>query len=404
MPKALHLQTVQPPPLHFGIIRNRAKTKLVGVVAPSYGSEKLSYALNVPGYSYRKVMRIPFHRLEKNGSFWRYSAFVLDNSVHLMHTNNHIPFSFHPFVLSFENELPRYLGKVKKWMLQMGINRLLSPKCKRILGISSIAVELAKESFSSMGYDELASKIDLFRGGVDFCTDSIKLPNVKQTDPLRLLFVGRAGFSKGLIPTVEAVETARNGGLNVELSIISKLVGGEYVLKEFMPDAQEWEKRILSKSYIRLQKSSTNREVRAAMRTHDLLVFPTLDETLGWVVIEAGLERLPAVATNVFALPELIDNETTGSIIDLDLGRQRRWKGIFLDGSRLSDAIEKAYSTIHHHIVSLLHRASLDRSILRKWGEGARTKLEAMYNPVKAGRALAEIYDCALDNSRFRNC
>jgi glycosyltransferase involved in cell wall biosynthesis len=369
----------------------------VGVVAPSYGSEKLSYGLDVPGYSYRKVTRIPFHRFEQKTTFWRYSAFVLDNSVNLIHTNNHIPFSTQPFVLSFENELPRNFGEIKDWMTERSIKRLRSDKCKKILGMSSVAANLAKENFHKLGYPEIANKVDVFRGGLYSTSGQPQLKDKKRGGPLKLLFVGRSGFSKGIIPTITAVEVAQKKGIDVQLTIISKFSGGNYVLKEFMPEAKYWKKRILSHSFIEWFEAMPNHAVREAMRSHDLLVFPSFDETLGWVVVEAALEGTPAVVTNIFAFPELVDDNISGSIIPLDLGKQQRWKGIWLNGQELAHEIEKANNAIHNNLLDLIDKLSSTPLTLLEWGSNAREKLTKMYDPVKAAQKLASIYDKAME-------
>src|SRR5437867_8429551 len=123
-----HFAAAQAPPAHWGLRRiNCASTRPcpVGVVAPHYNLERLSYLLPVPGYRFVTVKRLPLHRLEKRGSFWSHTPLLLDRSLPLIHTWNLLPVNARRFVVSFELELPRYLGKPRAWQMSVG-RRLLS--------------------------------------------------------------------------------------------------------------------------------------------------------------------------------------------------------------------------------------------------------------------------------------
>ncbi len=52
------------------------------------------------------------------------------------------------------------------------------------------------------------------------------------------------------------------------------------------------------------------------INTIDLLVVPSIREPLGNVCLEAGLCKVPVLATNVDGLPEIIDNGLSGELID----------------------------------------------------------------------------------------
>ncbi len=104
----------------FGLKRPRT----VGVISPSYGMEKMSYGLQPAGYQFFKLLRLPVHRLEKRGTFLKQTPIVLDHPVELVHTFNEIPLGRRPYVISYEIELPRYLGKPPSWQLKFGFHAL----------------------------------------------------------------------------------------------------------------------------------------------------------------------------------------------------------------------------------------------------------------------------------------
>jgi len=69
---------------------------------------------------------VPPYRVERSGTFWRQTPLVLDHPVSLVHTFNELPVGMRPFVVSFENELPRYLGTPSHWQLDAGYALLAS--------------------------------------------------------------------------------------------------------------------------------------------------------------------------------------------------------------------------------------------------------------------------------------
>ncbi|MBC7973938.1 MAG: hypothetical protein H7138_03060, partial [Myxococcales bacterium] len=126
-----------PPPARLVVGLRRANA--VGIVAPSYGSEKVSYGLAPEGYTFHKVARIPLHRFERSGTFWHQTPLLLDHPVALVHTFNELPVGLRPFVVSFENELPRYLGEPAPWQLDAGYALIASARCRGVLALSEAA-------------------------------------------------------------------------------------------------------------------------------------------------------------------------------------------------------------------------------------------------------------------------
>ncbi len=56
---------------------------------------------------------------------------------------------------------------------------------------------------------------------------------------------------------------------------------------------------------------------KEALPGFDIFVLPSKKEGLPYVLLEAGLAKLPVVATNVGGIPEIIENEKSGILIDL---------------------------------------------------------------------------------------
>jgi glycosyltransferase involved in cell wall biosynthesis len=372
----------------------------VGLASPGYGAEKVSYGLPTRRYQYRRLRSLPLRRLDRRGTFWSETPVVLDNSLSLLHTFNQIPVSRHPFIVSFENELPRYLGRPSGWMQELGLRLLRSRRCRRLLALSEVAARVARERFRSRGAPEVAAKVDVFRGGIAPPAETAAPPEERARGSLRLLFVGADAFRKGIVPVVRAVEGCRRGGLEVELTVISAVRGGAgYTHREYTPSAREWRRKLEELPFVEYHAGLPNQRVREEMRRHDVLVFPTFDESLGWVIVEAGLERLPSIATNIFAIPELIDDRRSGALVELELGAESRWQGIWETGERRRESIERADGSIEEGITRVLEELVREPSLISQWGEAARRKMMELYHPTRAAGELERIYDAARDGS-----
>jgi Glycosyl transferases group 1 len=173
-----------------------------------------------------------------------------------------------------------------------------------------------------------------------------------------------------------------------------------YVLRGFTPDPESWAKSISGLPWIRYHPRLPNSEVLELMHSHDVLVFPSFDEILGWVVVEAGLASMPSITSNVYALPELISEGLTGYVVKLAIGDDHRWKGIWAADSELEGHIEEAYGVIWRGVTEALSGLFHDRSKLNELGEAARARMNLLYNPDLAGQALDCIYDDAAGGTR----
>ena len=368
--------------------------ELVGVIAPNYGLEHLTYLLNLPDYAHVKLRRIPFHRLERGGTFFDINAVLIRTGLRLVHTFNHLPVNGGPFVNSFESELPFYLGPHREWQHRIGHRLLASDRCKALLSISEIAARNARAKFTDLGLPEVVDKMEVFRGAVRLSTETEERRYSEPNEPLRVLLVGLSGFHKGVVPLLDAVEQLRRDGAEIELTVIATLPPTAYVLDGVELPVEETARRLEDSPWITWHQAMPNAEVRAAMFRHDLLALPSLDESLGWVVVEAAMEGTAAISSNVFALPELVEDGVSGRLMRLPLREDGRWSGL---GTRDREtAWAEARSIFQSGLVDAIGAAAADRDLPRRWGEAARARAMRTYHPDVAAAALGAIYDRAL--------
>ena len=394
----MDIKSAAPPPKRrypwsFGESR-----KTVGVIHPCYGSSHVIYGLSPSGYEFRTLTTLTLRRLERRGTFFAYTPVILDPSVSFVHTWNAIPIN-KDFIVSFELELPRYLGHPTDAQIRYGMSQLESDRCKQILALSDFAFAFAKRRFEKCGFGGLVHKMKVFRGAVPdpllaSQVDSISCqrePFSKR--PLSAVIIGTQLFRKGGMYAVQAFERLRAKGVDVRLTLIGDFETNSYVFQSNVPDRDEWRARCLSHDWIRYEGPVPYSQVFAELLSHDLCIYTSLDESLGWLPIEAGMSGVPVLATKICALPELVFDKRSGWLIDLPLGEDGRWAGLGLDGSQGKKAHEDANEMIVEGIERCIQTILEHPELLVEWGEYGRRMIKKMYDVEKASCELTQIYD-----------
>jgi alpha-maltose-1-phosphate synthase len=151
---------------------------------------------------------------------------------------------------------------------------------------------------------------------------------------LRVLFVGALSQAKGLGYLLDAVVRV---GSHVELTLIGHRVAADVPAPQLL-DRHRW------------IQSLPHDQLLEEMSRHDVLVFPSLHEGFGLVILEAMAQGIPVIATPNTGGVDVIDDGIDGFIIPI----------------RSSDAIAAK--------LQLLYR---DRAQLEAMKEAARRKADA---------------------------
>lgn len=135
--------------------------------------------------------------------------------------------------------------------------------------------------------------------------DTVECSKQKSGAPLKALFVGGLSQRKGLHYLFEAADML---GKSVEWTLVGQGNMNCAVLK----------KRL---SAFRWIPSLPNREILKQMRQHDVLVFPSLFEGFGLVIVEALASGIPVITTAHTAGPDLFADGDAGYIVPVRCGR-----------------------------------------------------------------------------------
>ena len=184
----------------------------------------------------------------------------------------------------------------------------------------------------------------------------IKIPErvkTREGDKVRLFFVGRDWINKGLLLLTEVFSKLRRR-YDIELSVVTSRT-----FQVFEPDQS-------IKVFYELPYEQL---FPALYLESDIFVLPTRFETFGYCILEAMACGLPVVTSNVYSIPETVDDGETGYLTEYgDM-----------------EALEEK-------LVELIENAPLRK----KMGEAGRKKAEEKFSlPVFKGE-LAKVYEESL--------
>jgi glycosyltransferase involved in cell wall biosynthesis len=399
---ATHIKSIAAPPRALYPWQKPATgVTTIGVLDPCYGSSHVIYGLNTPRYQHRTLATVPLRKLDRGVTFFEFTPFILDASVPLVHTWNALPLN-RDFIVSFELELPRYLGGPSDDQVRRGLRILESARCKKILALSEFAQKFASRRFERFGFGHLNKKMQVFRGAVpdvEAADENLAKRAARaslEAQPLSAVVIGTQLFRKGGMYAIKAFERLRANGLDVRLTLIGDFETTSYAFGEGIPDANEWRARARSHDWIRFTGPVPYSQVFSELLAHDLCIYTSLDESLGWLPIEAGMLGVPVVGAGVCAFPELVGDRTSGWLVEMPLREDGRWAGLELAGKAKLTALEDANERIVSGICECVEAVYGDPALLARWGTEGRRRAVEMYGMATASEKLETIYDDAL--------
>jgi len=133
-------------------------------------------------------------------------------------------------------------------------------------------------------------------------------PDIEQAPATkRLLFCGSWTWMKGARVLVSVFERLAAVDPGVRLTVLGAGTDEQTVLSAFSPDLRR---------RITVRPGIPHGEVLREFRRHDLLLFTSLFEGYGTVVIEAMAAGLPVVASAVGSAPECIEHGRSGYLVE----------------------------------------------------------------------------------------
>ncbi|NNG16728.1 MAG: glycosyltransferase family 4 protein [Gemmatimonadales bacterium] len=127
-----------------------------------------------------------------------------------------------------------------------------------------------------------------------------------------ILFVGRIEPRKRVLNLIQAVANIRSDFPDIHVALVGLSAG---------PYAEQVRDSIQSaglQSRIRLLGLRNQEEISTLLATARMLVLPSIEETTPMVVAEAQVLGKPVIATRVGGVPEMVEDEVTGLLVEPD--------------------------------------------------------------------------------------
>lgn len=147
---------------------------------------------------------------------------------------------------------------------------------------------------------------------VNNCIENKQLPmKTIQNNPPVVLYLSNFIESKGILILLEAANILKKSNIDFRLHLIGAPIGN------IMDKVNKLIEMYSLKSIILTCGPKYGKEKDELLVSSDILVFPTFyeKETWGLVILEAMQAGLPVISTNEGAIPEIVDDGTTGYIV-----------------------------------------------------------------------------------------
>lgn len=317
----------------------------------------------------------------------------------LIHAFNRIPISRTPYLIGFESHLPRAFSLEGTGYFKALSRSLAGERCRGIIAISRFSERIfRKMHFGSELAETLYSKLEMRY-------PNIEIPDAKDNEfdlngPLRLVFVGHHFARKGGCVAVRLAELASKAGIDLKITIVSNLAVGRGIWTDpiredyFTP----WLRRLQQNNIVHHHKLS-NQEVQNILRMSHFCLLPTFGDTFGYSAVEAMANYCPMIATRQGALPEFIEDNVNGILIDLPVDSDGQWSHISspnrhtTDFERVfTDEIERMAETALNRIVLYINDPS-SYIMMRK---NARRTVESLFSAAGAAEFWDKRYEEAV--------
>jgi glycosyltransferase involved in cell wall biosynthesis len=132
-------------------------------------------------------------------------------------------------------------------------------------------------------------------------------PEISESIPFQFIYIGRLVFYKNLEVVIKSIKIVRQSYPKVTLIIIG---GGPHkkILEKLVTDLN-------LQDNIKFKGHVSDAEKKQLLSSSQALVFPSLCEGFGIVVLEAFVCKKPVLVPNVRPLSDIVDDQTTGFVI-----------------------------------------------------------------------------------------
>ncbi len=180
-----------------------------------------------------------------------------------------------------------------------------------------------------------------------------------ESDTFHFLFIGNLLYMKGIHVLLEACQLLKDRQDNFICHIVGAPTGelGTEGLQAIVQEKQ-------LQSHIQIHGALYGDDKKQILEQTNAFVFPTLDDCFPLVVLEAMQSSLPVIASAEGAIPDIVEEETTGILIEKS------------DAPALSNAMEKLTN---------------NPELVKSMGEAGRERYLCMFSEKRFIECLSDI-------------
>jgi len=352
----------------------------------------------VPPQAQHSIERARFVNL---GRLWSpaeaIAAYPPMRSFDLAHFINNIPVALRkPWVVTFESALPRMFPPSES--LRGHLRRqLCSPACLAIVAMSAWALASFKRLNAGWdGLDKVLAKAYVLQPAIPLRASTPR--TLQKGATIRLVFVGNNFSRKGGIVALRLARRALAEGLRLQINIVSsKMICSGSHTDHPDPTRYQTDLKSMDLPNVIFRGAMNNQQVLTLMGACHINFLATLHDTYGFSVLEGFANGLPAITTDVCALPEFVfpapAANANGLLIHLPRDHRGCWSHV--EESRSAnywEMLDEAYESMTEQALAHLRALAAAPGELEQLSQGAIASVEQHHNRVLLARALDAIY------------
>jgi len=273
-------------------------------------SPRLEYQGGLPP-GFNDNLRYVFNAIRKGFSI------IKKEKIDIIHSNNFAPALAGSFLSSLTgithittiHDIFSLCGKDywKRWGKQTNISRLnvlLAPFFEKLM------IKLKHDAIHTVS-DTTKNDLEKFgaKGRIYVIPNAIEFDNesIVESHPFQFVYVGRLVFYKNLEVVIKAIKIVKDSCHNVKLIIVGD--GPYRQILEKLVSELKLKDSVEFKGYV-----STSEKIKQ-IATSQALVFPSLCEGFGLVILESFAHRKPVLVSDIRPLSNIVSHKKTGFVI-----------------------------------------------------------------------------------------
>jgi glycosyltransferase involved in cell wall biosynthesis len=325
------------------------------------------------------------------------AAYAPGKTYDFAHFINKIPIALRkPWVVTFESALPRMFPPQEP-LRQLLRSQLCRPNCLAIIAMSSWAHNnFRRINGGWTGLEEALSKTHIMHPAIPLFKSTPQ--RLRAGEPIEVIFVGNAFARKGGIVALRLAKKAIAEMLPLHINIVSSqmIYSGTHTDH---PDATRYAADLTNMGLpnVTFHGAMNNEHVIRLMSKCHVNLLATLYDTYGFSVLEGFANGLPAISSDICALPEFVFPEgvqgSNGFLLNLPKSEDGRWRHADDSGSPdYWEMLDEAFESMADQALLHLQELAAAPERLEQFSRAALAGVEERHNPVRLAASLDSLY------------